>query len=129
MAIPTKKHFSVFLPSVIDARSHCSMLTACYCSKILFPLKPGIGISIQHQVINLPDPVWVIKTVLVFNLYTRENDIYLYFSNICKATTVTHTKGIYRNLLRKETSFMYYTSSVLRKSRHMKQKEKITHCC
>jgi len=22
-----------------------------------------------------------------------------------------------------------YTSSVLRKSRHMKQKEKITHCC
>jgi len=24
---------------------------------------------------------------------------------------------------------VYYTSSVLRKSRHMKQKEKITHCC
>ena len=47
---------------------------------------------------------------------------------ICKATTVTHTKRIYRNLLRKETSFVYYTSSVLRKSRHMKQKEKITHC-
>jgi len=36
---------------------------------------------------------------------------------ICKATTVTHTKRIYRNLLRKETSFVYYTSSVLRKSR------------
>ena len=51
------------------------------------------------------------------------------FNNICKATTVTHTKRIYRNLLRKETSFVYYTSSVLRKSRHMKQKEKITHCC
>ena len=51
------------------------------------------------------------------------------YSNICKATTVTHTKRIYRNLLRKETSFVYYTSSVLRKSRHMKQKEKITHCC
>jgi len=33
--------------------------------------------------------------------------------NICKATTVTHTKRIYRNLLRKETSFVYYTSSVL----------------
>jgi len=48
---------------------------------------------------------------------------------LCKATTVTHTKRIYRNLLRKETSFVYYTSSVLRKSRHMKQKEKITHCC
>ena len=35
---------------------------------------------------------------------------------------MTHTKRIYRNLLRKETSFVYYTSSVLRKS--MKQKEK-----
>ena len=49
--------------------------------------------------------------------------------NICEATSVTHTKRIYRNLLRKETSFMCCTSSVLRKSRHMKQKEKITHCC
>jgi len=34
---------------------------------------------------------------------------------------VTHTKRIYRNLLRKETSFVYYTSSVLRKSRHMQK--------
>ena len=34
-------------------------------------------------------------------------------SNICNATTVTHTKRIYRNLLRKETSFVYYTSLVL----------------
>ena len=50
-------------------------------------------------------------------------------ANICKATTVTHTKQIDRNLLRKETSFVCYTSSVLRKSRHMKQKEKITYCC
>ena len=48
-------------------------------------------------------------------------------SNICKATTVTHTKRIDRNLL--ETSFVCNTSSVLRKSRHMKQKEKITYCC
>ena len=47
------------------------------------------------------------------------------FSKVCKATSVTHTKRIYRNLLRKETSFVCYTSSVLRKSRHMKQKEKI----
>jgi len=42
---------------------------------------------------------------------------------------MTHTKRIDRNLLRKETSFVSYTSSVLRTSRHMKQKEKITHCC
>ena len=39
--------------------------------------------------------------------------LYVSFSNISKATTVTHTKRIYRNLLRKETSFVYYTSSVL----------------
>ena len=38
---------------------------------------------------------------------------------------MTHTKRIYRNLLRKETSFVCYTSSVLRKSWHMKQKGKI----
>ena len=47
------------------------------------------------------------------------------FSIICKATTVTHTKRIDRNLLRKETSFVCYTSSVLHKSRHMKQKKKL----
>ena len=34
--------------------------------------------------------------------------LYVSFSNICKATTVTHTKRIYRNLLRKETSFVGY---------------------
>jgi len=38
---------------------------------------------------------------------------------------VTNTKRINRNLLRKETSFVCYTSSVLRTSRHMKQKEKL----
>jgi len=32
---------------------------------------------------------------------------------ICKATAVTHTKRIDRNLLRKETSFVCYTSSVI----------------
>jgi len=29
------------------------------------------------------------------------------FSNVCKATAVTHTKRIYCNFLRKETSFVY----------------------
>ena len=51
--------------------------------------------------------------------------LYLSFSFICKATTVTHTKRIDRNLLGKETSFACYTSSVLRKSRHMRQKKKL----
>ena len=39
-------------------------------------------------------------------------------SNICKATTVTHTKRINRNLLHKETSFVFYRSFVLRKSQN-----------
>jgi len=47
--------------------------------------------------------------------------LHLSFSNICKATTVTHTNRIDRNLLRKETSFVRYTSSVLLIS--------ITYCC
>jgi len=37
--------------------------------------------------------------------------LYLSFSNICKDTTVTHTTRIDRNLLRKEISFVCYTSS------------------
>ena len=53
-------------------------------------------------------------------------DLYpAHYSIICNATTVTHTKRIDRNLLRKETSFVCYTSSVLRKSRHMRQKKKL----
>jgi len=43
-------------------------------------------------------------------------------AKFCKATAVTHTKRIDRNLLRKETSFVCYTSSVL-KYAHMR----ITH--
>jgi len=38
---------------------------------------------------------------------------------------VTHTKRINRDLLRAKTSFVCYTFSVPRKSRHMKQKEKL----
>jgi len=37
----------------------------------------------------------------------------LNISNICKATTLTRTKRIDRNLLRKKTSLVCYTSSVL----------------
>jgi len=57
--------------------------------------------------------------------YWTKNSVSILTRNICKATTVTHTKRIDRNLLRKETSFVCYTSSVLHKSRHMKQKRKI----
>jgi len=46
-------------------------------------------------------------------------------SEIIVVTAVTSTKRINRNLLRKETSFVCYTSSVLCKSRHMKQIEKL----
>jgi len=45
-------------------------------------------------------------------------------SIFCKATAVIHTKRNDHNLLRKETSFMCYTSAVLRKSWHMKKKRK-----
>ena len=73
--------------------------------------------------------VWGISCLVLLPSPCNDSSLCLSFSNICKATAVTHTKQIDRNLLRKETSFVFYTSSVLRKSRHMKQKEKITHCC
>jgi len=46
-------------------------------------------------------------------------------SFFCNATAVTLTKRMDCNLLRKETSFVYYTSSVLRKNLHMKKKIKL----
>jgi len=49
-------------------------------------------------------------------------------SDNSKVTAVTTTKRINRNLLRKETTFVCYTSSVLCKYRHMK-KRKTTYCC
>ena len=51
------------------------------------------------------------------------------FDNICKATTVTRTKRIDRSLLRREAGFACCTSSVLRRGRRVKQKERIAHCC
>jgi len=53
----------------------------------------------------------------------------LFIQNNSQVTTVTHTKRIDPIYCVKETSFVCNTSPVLRKSRHMKQKEKITHCC
>jgi len=49
----------------------------------------------------------------------------LIMSFFCNATAVTLTKRMDCNLLRKETSFVYYTSSVLRKNLHMKKKIKL----
>ena len=63
--------------------------------------------------------------IIIVMVWSTEVTAVLTISSVCKATSVTHTKRIYRNLLRKETSFVCYTSSVLRKSRHMKQKEKL----
>ena len=56
-------------------------------------------------------------------------DISCKYSNICKATTVTHTKRICRGLLHKGTSFVCCTSSVLRRGRRVKQEGGIAHCC
>jgi len=44
---------------------------------------------------------------------------------ISQVTEVSNNKRINRNLLRKETSFVCYTSAVVRKSRHMKEIEKL----
>jgi len=83
----------------------------------------------QLHDLALQPALWGISCVVLLPCPCNDSSLYLSFSNSCKATAVTHTKRIDRKLLRKETSFVCYTSSVLRKSRHMKQKEKITHCC
>ena len=83
----------------------------------------------QLQALVLQPAVWGISCLVLLLSPCNDSSLYLSFSNNCKATAVTHTKRIDRNFLRKETSFVCCTSSVLRKSRHMKQKEKITHCC
>ena len=83
----------------------------------------------QLQALALQPDVWGISCLVLLPPPCNYSSLYVSFSNRCKAIAVTHTKRIDRNLLRKETSFVCYTSSVLRKSRHMKQKEKIAHCC
>ena len=80
----------------------------------------------QLQALAFQRAFWGIACLVLLPSPCIDSSLYLSFSSVCKATSVTHTKRIYRNLLRKETSFVCYTSSVLRKNRHMKQKEKIT---
>jgi len=83
----------------------------------------------QLQALPFQRAFWGISCPVLVPSPFNDLSLYLSFSNVFKATSVTHTKRIYRNVLRKETNFVCNTSSVLRKSRHMKQKEKITHCC
>jgi len=82
----------------------------------------------QLQALALQPGVWGISCLVLLPFPCNDSSLYLSFSNFCEATVVTHTKRINRNLLRKETSFVCYTSSVLRRSWHMKQKERITDC-
>ena len=77
------------------------------------------------QALALQPAVWGISCLVLLPSPCNDSACTYSFSNICKATRVTHTKRIHRNLLRKETSFVCYTSSVLRKSRHMRQKKKL----
>ena len=54
-----------------------------------------------------------------------DSGLCLSFSRVCGATSVTRTRRICRNLLRREAGFVCYTSSVLRGGRHVKQKGRI----
>ena len=99
------------------SKSTCFIKCSCMWTKVLYKCACCFRVLICCYLQKLKSRHW------------KKYETIAITSNICKATKVTHTKRIYRNLLCKETSFVYYTSSVLRKSRHMKQKEKITHCC
>ena len=65
----------------------------------------------QLQTLTLQPAVWGISCLVLLPSPCNDSSLYLSFSNICKATAVTHTKLSDRNLLRKETSFGCYTSS------------------
>jgi len=79
----------------------------------------------QLQTLALQPAVWGISCLVLLPSSCNNSSLHSSFSNYCKATAVTHIKWINRHLLGKETSFVCYTSSLLRKSRHMKQKEKL----
>jgi len=44
---------------------------------------------------------WGIACLVLLPSPCNDSSLYVSFSNVCKATSVTHTKRIYRNLLRK----------------------------
>ena len=67
----------------------------------------------QLQALGFQRAFWGIACLVLLPSHCNDSSLYLSFSNVCKATSVTHTKRIYRDLLRKETSFVCYTSSVL----------------
>ena len=67
----------------------------------------------QLQALAFQRAFWGIACLVLLPSPCNDSSLYLSFINVCKAKSVTHTKRIYRNLLRKETSFVYYTSSVL----------------
>jgi len=61
----------------------------------------------QLQALALQPAVWGISCLVLLPSSCNDSSLYLSFSNNCKATAVAHTKRIDRNLLRKETSFVY----------------------
>jgi len=67
----------------------------------------------QLQALGLQPAVWEISCLVLVPSSCNNSSVYSLFSNNCKATAVTHTKRINLNLLRKETSFVCYTSSIL----------------
>jgi len=63
----------------------------------------------QLQALALQPAVWRISCLVLLPSSCNDSSLYLSFSSNCKATAVTHTKRINRNLLRKETSFVCVT--------------------
>ena len=75
--------------------------------------KEKTSLKQQLQALAFQRAFWGIACLVLFPSPCNDSSLYLSFSKVCKATSVTHTKRIYRNLLRKETSFVCYASSVL----------------
>jgi len=85
--------------------------------------------TITLQALALQPAVWGIACLVLFPSPCNDSSLYLSFSNNSRATAVTHTKSIDRNLLRKETSLMCYTLQSCAKVDIWNKKKKITHCC
>jgi len=92
----------------------------CFCCLILLYVWRE-----QLQALALQPAVWGISCLVLLPSSCNDSSLHSSFSYNSKVTAVTNTKRINRNLLRKESSFVCFTSSVMRKSWHMKQIEKL----
>jgi len=97
--------------------------TKTRCISLPSILNATIGVT-TIQTLALQPAVWGISCLVLLPSPCNDSAC-TYHSALFVKPQVTHTKRIDRNLLREKTSFVCYTSSVLRKSRHMRQKKKL----